>query len=125
MEAKWTRDLSKVRASDFEFVLDSYDWSPIYAMSDPDKAAEFLTRNVLAALDIVAPPKLIRFRPDKAPLYLKKDTLRIMALRDSARMSNNRNQFKVLRNQANKMIKRDKLRSIVTRLKKNPGPKQS
>ena len=94
-------------------------------MSNPNKDAEFLTRNVLAALDIVAPPKLIRFRPDKAPLYLKKDTLRIMALRDSARMSNNRNQFKVLRNQANKMIKRDKLRSIVTRLKKNPGPKQS
>ena len=48
-----------------------------------------------------------------------------MALRDSARMSNNRNQFKVLRNQANKMIKRDKLRSIMTKLKKNPGPKQS
>ena len=94
-------------------------------MSDPDKAADFLTKNVLSALNKVAPLKLIKFRPDKPPLYLKKDTLKVMALRDSARISKNRNKFKALRNQANKMIKRDKIQSILTRLKKYPGPKQT
>ena len=93
-------------------------------MSDPDEATMFLTDQVLLALDRVAPRKLIKFRPDKPPLYLKKDTLRTMALRDSARFSKNRNQFKVLRNQANKLIKRDKVQSVLTRIKKNPGPKQ-
>ena len=65
------------------------------------------------------------FRPDKAPLYLKRDTLRIMNLRDKAQKSRNRQQFKDLRNRANKMIKRDKIQSILKRLKKNPGPKQA
>lgn len=124
LKAMWTRDLSKVNSLDFETVLESYDWSPIYSMSDPDEAAVFLRKNVLSALDKVAPPKLIKFRPDKPPLYLKRDTLKVMALRDSARLSKNRNKFKALRNQANKLIKRDKILSVQARLKKNPGPKQ-
>ena len=125
LETKWTRDLNKVRSSDFEAALVCYGWSQMYAMSDPDEAATFLTKNVLSALDKVAPRKMIKFRPDKPPLYLKRDTLKVMALRDSARISKNRNKFKALRNQANKMIKRDKIQSILTRLKKYPGPKQT
>ena len=59
LETKWTRDLSKVRSSDFEAVLQCYDWSKMYEMSDPDEAADFLTENVLSALNKVAPLKLI------------------------------------------------------------------
>ena len=92
-------------------------------MSDPDSATEFLVKNVCSALDKVAPPKLIKFRSDKPPLYLNRDTLRIMKLRDAARTSKNRQHFKALRNKANKLIKRDKVLSVVKRLKKNPGPK--
>ena len=95
-----------------------YDWSPIYGMSDPDDATEFLVKNVQSALDKVAPPKLIKFRSDKPPLYLNRDTLRIMSLRDSARNSKNRQHFKALRNKANKLIKRDKVQSVLKRLKK-------
>ena len=69
-------------------------------MSDPDEATMFLIETVISALDRVAQPKLIKFQPDKPPLYLKRDTLGTMALRDSARLSKNRNQFKALRNQA-------------------------
>ena len=57
--------LSKVSWFDFEAVLDEYDWSPIYALSDPDEAAEFLINHVSSALDKKAPPKIIKFRPDK------------------------------------------------------------
>ena len=100
--------LRKLGLSEFEAVLETYDWSPIYSMSEPDEAAEFLAQSVLSALDQVAPPKMIKIRPDKPPLYLKGDTLRVMALRDTARLSKNRNRFKSLRNQANKPIKRGK-----------------
>ena len=65
LETKWIRNLSKVSSSDFEAVLDEYDWSPIYAFSDPDEAAEFLINHVSSALDKKAPPKIIKFRPDK------------------------------------------------------------
>ena len=124
LETMWTRDLSKVSSSDFEAILECSDWSQIYAMSDPDVAPTFLINNVKDALDKVAPPKLIKFRPDKPPLSLKKDTLNIMALRDNARLSNDQQQFRVLRNWANKLIKRDKLVSVHERIKKNPGLKQ-
>ena len=76
LESRWVRDLSKVQTSDFESALQCYDWSPIYSMTDPDDATEFLTKNVLSALDKVAPAKLIKFRPDKPALYLEKDTLK-------------------------------------------------
>ena len=85
LETTWTHDLSKVSVSEFEAFLNENDWSPIYGMSDPDDATEFLVKNVQSALDKVAPPKLIKFRSDKPPLYLNRDTLRIMSLRDSAR----------------------------------------
>ena len=47
-----------------------------------------------------------------------------MKLRDSARNCKNRQHFRTLRNQANKLIKSDKVLSVMKRLKKNPGPKQ-
>ena len=124
LETKWIRDLRKVSSSDFEAALECFDWSQIYLMSDPDEAALFLIKNVSSALEKVAPLKLIKFRPDKAPLNLKKDTLRVMSLRDAARLSNDRQKFKALRNRANKLIKRDKILSVHARLNKNPGPKQ-
>ena len=124
LETAWTRELNKVSASEFEALLNDYDWSPIYGMSDPDDATEFLVNNVQKALDTVAPPRLIKFRSDKPPLYLNRDTLRIMSLRDAARNSKNQQHFKALRNKANKLVKRDKVLSVLKRLKKNPGPKQ-
>lgn len=72
-------------------------------MNDPDIASGFLIKNVLNTLDIVAPSKLIKFCPDKPPLSLKKDTLRAMAMKSTARMSKNRSVFKYPRNQANKL----------------------
>ena len=47
-----------------------------------------------------------------------------MASRDKARRSGDKERFKTLRNAATKMIKRDKIQGVITRLQKNPGPKQ-
>ena len=82
-------------------------------MNDVDAAATFLTNNVLGALNKVARLKLIRIRPDKAPLSLKKDTLKVMAMRDAARKSNNLGRLKSLWNKANKLVKRDKVLSVL------------
>ena len=121
----WRCDLSKVTCSIFEAALENYNLSPICSMTDVDVAATFIKSIVLGALNKVAPLKPIKIRPDKAPLSLRKDTLKVMAMRDTARKSNNRGMFKNLRNKANKLVRRDKALSVLQRLNKNPGPKQT
>ena len=97
------------------------DWSPIYSMKDPNEATEFLLKHVGEALDAVAPIKAFKIRPDKPKISLKQDTLAAMASRDKARMAGHKEQFKVLRNLATKLVKCDKIKGIMKRLKKNPS----
>ena len=85
------------------------NWSPLYNIDDPNEAVKFLLKHVHEALDEVAPVKEIKIRPDKPKISLKRDTLAAMASRDKARKTGNSKQFKLLRNKAIKLIKRDKI----------------
>ena len=107
--------------SDFEDALESKDWSSLYNINDPNKAIEVFLNLVKEALDIVAPKKAIKIWPDKPKISLKKDTLATMALRDQGRKAGNRKQFKKFRNSAIKLLKRDKIKGVLSRLKKNPS----
>ena len=118
------RDIDRIVTSELEDALQEYDWSTLYNMSDPNEAVSLIVKNVEAALDKVAPLKPITFRPDKPKLSLRQDTLDAMSLRDAARKSGNRSNFKALRNKVTRLVKRDKINSVLTRLKKNPGPKR-
>ena len=117
----YRRDISRLVVSDFEDALESKDWSSLYNMSDPNEALELLLNQVEEALDLVAPVKAIKIRPDKPKISLKRDTLDIMSARDKARKSGNHMKFKSLRNMANKLIKRDKIQGVIKRLKEKPG----
>jgi hypothetical protein len=119
------RDIARIVTSEFEDALQEHHWSSLYDMSDPNEAVSLILSNVEAALDKVAPLKPITFRPDKPKLSLKQDTLDAMSARDAARKSGNRSNFKALRNKVNRLVKRDKINSVLTRLKKNPGPKRA
>ena len=48
-----------------------------------------------------------------------------MNLRDTARKLNDHGKFEYLRNKANKLVKRDKILSVLKRLNGNPGPRQT
>ena len=121
------RDIARMLTSDFEAALEEEDWCPLYEMNDPNMAVTLINNNVVKALDKVAPLKPITFRPDKSKVSLKKDTLEAMAQRDAVRKSggNKHRQFKALRNKVNRLVKRDKIMSVLTRLKKNPGPQSA
>jgi hypothetical protein len=119
------RDIARIVTSEFEDALQEHHWSSLYNMSDPNEAVSLILSNVEAALDKVAPLKPITFRPDKPKLSLKQDTLDAMSARDAARKSGNRSNFKALCNKVNRLVKRDKINSVLTRLKKNPGPKRA
>ena len=118
------RDIDRIVTSEFEDALEEHDWSSLYDISDPNDAVSLLVSNVVAALDKVAPLKPITFRPDKPKLSLKQDTLDAMSLRDAVRKSGNRSKFKALWNKYTRLVKRDKINSVLTRLKKDPGPKR-
>jgi hypothetical protein len=118
------RDIDRIVTSELEDALQEHNWSSLYNMSDPNEAVSLIVSNVEAALDKVAPLKPITFRPDKPKLSLRQDTLDAMFLRDAARKSGNRSNFKALRNKVTRLVKRDKINSVLTRLKKNPGPKR-
>ena len=75
--------------------------------------------------DKVAPFKEIKVRTDKTKLSLHKDTLATMEARNKARKSGNKNLYKLLRNKATKLVKRDQIHGVLNRLGKNPGPKSS
>ena len=101
------RDIDRIVTSELEDALQEYDWSTLYNMSDPNEAVSLIVKNVEAALDKVAPLKPITFRPDKPKLSLRQDTLDAMSLRDAARKSGNRSNFKALCNKVTRLVKRD------------------
>ena len=108
--------------SDFEDALESKDWSSLYNMSYPKEALEVLLNHVEEALNLVAPEKAIKIRPDKPKISLRRDTLDIMSARDKARKAGNQIKFKTLRNMSNKLIKCDKIQGVIKRLKEKPVP---
>ena len=57
--------------SDFEDALESKDWSSLYNMSYPKEALEVLLNHVEEALNLVAPEKAIKIRPDKPKISLR------------------------------------------------------
>ena len=66
----WRRNISKMRAVDFETALESEDWSSIYETQDPNTILDKILTNVNFSLDKVAPMQLTKFRSDKARLNL-------------------------------------------------------
>jgi hypothetical protein len=63
--------------------LDSWPWSDVLQIRDPDKVLDFVTRGIVHGLDQAAPKKAITVKEGSLPLYLRPDTLALMAKRDS------------------------------------------
>jgi hypothetical protein len=63
--------------------LDACPWSDVCGIRDPDKVLDFITRGIVNGLDQAAPVKSITVREGSLPVYLRPDTLALMAKRDS------------------------------------------
>jgi hypothetical protein len=50
--------------------LDSWPWSDVYKIRDPDKVLDFVSREIVHGLDQAAPTKLITVKEGLLPLYL-------------------------------------------------------
>jgi hypothetical protein len=77
-------------------------WSEVYQIRDPDKVLGFVSRGIVHGLDQAAPMKLITVKEGSLPLYLRPDTLALMAKRDSLSRGP---RYKAARNKVTTMVR--------------------
>jgi hypothetical protein len=93
--------------------LDTWPWSVVYGIRDPDKVLDFITRGIVNGLDQVAPVKSITVKEGSLPLYLRPDTLALMAKRDSLSRGP---RYRAARNRVTALVWRDKEASNLSKL---------
>lgn len=104
------RNFKSVLCADLEWALKSVcDWSLCYSVTNVDDALAFIVSGITAALDIVAPLKVVTVKED-GNLLLARDTRLVMAARDNARAAGLIS-YKQLRNRASSLLKRDQMRT--------------
>jgi hypothetical protein len=93
--------------------LDAWPWWDVYKIRDPDKVLDFITRGIVNGLDRAAPIKTITVKEGSLPLYLRPDTLALMAKRDSLCHGL---QYMAARNRVTALVRRDKEASNLAKL---------
>jgi hypothetical protein len=93
--------------------LEAWPWSDVYGIRDLDKVLDFVTRGIVNGLDQAAPIKSIKVKEGLLLLYLRPDTLALMAKRDSLGRGP---RYKVARNRVTKLVRRDKEASNLAKL---------
>jgi hypothetical protein len=91
------RNYKRVMRTDLETALLDTDWSEVYKIKDVEATHAFIVVGITKALDEVAPLKDIRVKLG-SDLYLARDTLDVIAARNSCRSGGARYRF--LRNKA-------------------------
>jgi hypothetical protein len=56
------QNFKSINPSQFEAVLSAWDWAAIHGLTDVDKAVKYLNDGVMAALDVMAPLRIIHVR---------------------------------------------------------------
>jgi hypothetical protein len=97
------QNFKALKREELEGTLNLIDWSKEYAIKDVDDFLNFITAGIVSALDIIAPEKEIRVKKGQN-LYLTRETLEAMRMRDSATGRRYRN----LQNEVSRLVRRDK-----------------
>lgn len=112
-----SRNFKNVSADALEKALNNWKWEDLYSMIDVERICNYLLEGIVQAMDTVAPLKACKVRKG-ANLYLSRETLALMKVRDGATSTAS---YKQLRNKVNKLVRRDKLRSNLSKLNRAKG----
>jgi hypothetical protein len=93
--------------------LELWPWSDVYWIRDPDKVLDFITKGIVNSLDLAAPSKSIKVKEGSLPLYLRPNTLAMMAKRD---ILGRGPRYKAARNRVTVLVRRDKEASNLAKL---------
>ncbi len=92
--------------------------SRVFAMDDVEAIHGVIIAEITAALDIVAPYKVVQVKERRTPLYLSSDTREAIRKRDEAATRGNHHDYRKCRNKASRLVRRDRLASNVAHLQK-------
>jgi hypothetical protein len=113
------RNFKAIKQVEMQAALQLWPWGDIHGIEDVEEAHKFIMRGIIMALDVVAPYQTIRVRRGDN-LYLSSETLDVMEIRDRATGK----EYRRLRNKVSSMVKRDRLRTNLDKLRKaNNDPK--
>ena len=115
------RDFKRMSSEAFLLALDEVGLTESFWSEDPDEVVAILQREVIAALDKVAPVKQFKTKKRASPLFLAPDTLAAMSRRDSAALNGDKDGYRALRNRTSKLVRRDKLQSAMSHIKQCAG----
>jgi hypothetical protein len=110
-----------VKTAKLEAALEStWDWGAVHQILGVNELHNFVVNGIKAALDLVAPLKVIKVKKG-ADLYLCAETLGVIRERDEARTGTDKDRYRHLRNLATRLVRRDKLRGNINTLGKAAG----
>ena len=112
------RNWRNINTSALNNFFSEYDWSQVMSATEVDTAVSHLTTALKAGIDIAVPVR--SYHTPNLGVRLKKDTRAVMRARDLAKKKGSLN-YKVLRNRALSMIRRDYVSHNVDRIKRG-GP---
>ena len=114
------RNFKGIIPAELESALESWDWPATYALHSPDQVLAHIRAGILSALDQVAPVRTCQVKEGPA-LYLSKETREVMRKRDLAK---DKKLYRVLRNKATNLVRRDRLRANLATLREAKGDQQ-
>ncbi len=112
------RNFKSISSPAICLAINAKNLSKVFAMDDVESVHDTIITEITAALDMVAPLKQIQIKDRKLPLYLSKEALSAISGRDRAASMGNHNLYRRLRNQASRLVRRDKLASNLQNLQK-------
>jgi hypothetical protein len=89
------------------------DWSDVFKIEHLDAILTFINEGIVHGMDLVAPIKRITVKDSALPLYLRPDTLALMARRDSLGRGP---MYKSVRNRVTALVRCDKEFSNLSKL---------
>ena len=106
------RNHAALDARDLILALNASRLSRTFLSNDVNEIHRIIVEEIKAALDYVAPYKTSIVKDRPVPLHLKPDTIRTMKERDlEAKPGGDRQRYRLLRNKAVRLLRRDKLDS--------------
>jgi hypothetical protein len=117
------RNFKAVRVAELEAALEStWDWGRVHQILGVNAAHQYVVDGIVAALDVVAPLAEIKVKKGDN-IYLSTETLRVIKQGDLARARGDPDpaKYRNLRNEAMRLVRRDKLRSNISTLNKAAG----
>ncbi len=121
MEERCCRDWKRVSSEALLMAVNAERLSGVFEEEDVDRIAETIVAELVKALDLVAPPKLVLIKNRVTPLSLGKETREIMAARDAAANKKDWQLYRRLRNLAARRVRRDRVNSNLKLLNKFRG----